>query len=103
MREAMGPRLPEGWTPPMPFKVRVAYWAPGREPDVLWTMPLPWVQSGAGPVTYAAFGPAGAPAAWSLIEAADLREMPENARVHVATTMDHYGRSVYAQAQHTLN
>lgn len=103
MRKAMGPRLPEGWMPPMPFKVRVSYRTPGREPDVLWTMPLPWVQGGGERVTYAAFGPAGAPAAVYLLAEADLREMPEGARVYVDTTMDHYGRSVYAQAQHTLN
>lgn len=103
MRERIGRMLPKEWMPPMPFPMRVAYRVPGRPPEVLWTMPQLWQQDGDETPAYAAYGPAGRPASGTLLAAVDLREMPENARVYVATALDEYGRSVYSQPPHTLN
>lgn len=97
------PKLPDGWAPPMPFSVRVGYRDCSRRTDALWTMPLLVDNSGQRVLLYQGYGPAGSPAGVHELATVDLRQLPYGSRIHVPTECDQYGRTVYAQVQHTMN
>ncbi len=86
----------------MPFPARALYWSLQRAPEPLWT--TPWLVDDAGEVVlYVAYGPAGRPAGAHLLANVAARGKPPGRHMLVALDNDASGRSVYAQAQHTLN
>lgn len=93
--------LPSGWSPPVPFEVRIYYWDPARPVTVLWVMP--YVRFPSGLVGFTAVGPAGQPFDGAAVRYIDKSQVPPWAVLHVQTDFNTAGRRVYGQLNHTLN